>query len=867
MRSFVTGLLFGLLLLAGPVQAKQQILLQPQLPLMPYPASVQQQAGELKLPQHGTGLQLQLVSPIPAQADYLLQHLQQRLSAQAKQPLALLRPDKGTSADKPNIAVQSDSSASKIPVLKLQFGRLIAVPMPGDDDSYQLQISPGSIDIQAATSTGALYAIETLAQLLDCQAAQPCTLPLVTVQDKARFGWRGLLLDSARRFIPLSDLKRTLQGMASAKLNVLHWHLTDDQGWRFQSQHYPLLTELASQGEFYTQAQMRELVLYAARLGIRLVPEIDFPGHASAIALAYPELMAMPGPYQQERGFGVFAPVLDVSSPKVSQFISSLLKEVTAIFPDPYLHIGGDEVKTEHWQQSAAIAAYMQQQQLADMPALHAAFNRKLALELKNLGKTMMGWDEVLHPDLPKNVLVQSWQGQDAVARSVAAGHATLLSAGFYLDQPMPTAYHYRNDPVAVAAPRFIQNADVSKLLQLNFQLKRLNGKHIDGLLLLLPATAASPAEPAQVRLWVPGRGLMAPVWLKQQGNSWQFLLDSWLGPGEFQLQKLESGEWQSSLMLGNTAYPFEITVETHWSAKEADAALVAALGAKPAGAVTDESAKKPASEPAQLSLAEKQLILGGEAALWTELAPAHTLDLKLWPRLYAVAERLWSPASFTDESQMYQRLMALDKYSNNLGLLQQQQQQQGLLQLAGSKAQAELLAVLSEVVEQSQYYSRHHLKTVRGAYHLDAPLDRLADALPAESLPLLRFHMQIQQLDCADHNQIAALSQQLTRWAAAATQLKNYQGKQQNSIRLLASQAAQASDIALLWLKAVSEQQPIPAQQLLLWQQQLHDISGHVDEEVMALATPVQQLLRQCRQNIVLQAQPAAALTRHIAA
>ena len=276
----------------------------------------------------------------------------------------------------------------------------------------------------------------------------------------------------------------------------------------------------------------------------------------------------------------------------------------------------------------------------------------------------------------------------------------------------------------------------------------------------------------------------------------------------------------------------------------------MAALGAQSARAVTDESAKKPAREPAQLSLAEQQLILGGEAALWTELAPAHTLDLKLWPRLYAVAERLWSPADVTNEQQLYQRLMALDKYSKNLGLLQQQQQQQGLIQLAGSKAQAELLAVLSEVVEQSQYYSRHHLKTVRGAYHLDAPLDRLADTLPAESLPLLRFHMQIQQLDCADHNQIAALSQQLTRWAAAATQLKNYQGKQQASIRLLAGQAAQASDIALVWLKAVAEKQPIAAQQLLLWQQQLNDIIGHVDEEIMALAKPVQQLLGQCRQK-----------------
>ena len=349
MKHLVTGWWFVLLLLVAPVNAQQQvhqqILSQPQLPLMPYPASVQQQAGELTLPQYGAGLQLQLALPVQPQTAYLFQHLQQRISAQAKKPLLLIAPgDSGTNAVENTSAAKATSaseaentSAAKnnIPELKVQFQQLITVPMPGDDESYQLQISATTIEIQAATSTGALYAIETLAQLLQCPAAQPCYWPLVNIQDKARFGWRGLLLDSARRFIPVADITRTLQGMASAKLNVLHWHLTDDQGWRFQSQSYPLLTERASQGEFYTKAQMQDLVLYAAKLGIRLVPEIDFPGHASAIALAYPELMAMPGPYQQERGFGVFAPVLDVSSPKVSQFISSLLKEVTAIFPDP----------------------------------------------------------------------------------------------------------------------------------------------------------------------------------------------------------------------------------------------------------------------------------------------------------------------------------------------------------------------------------------------------------------------------------------------------------------------------------------------------------------------------------------------------
>ena len=850
---------FGLLLLA-----LSSLAVADELPLMPYPLKLERQTGALWLAGDDTELHLRVALVLAetsqktaSDGHYLIQHLQQRLSAQAGRPVLL----------------QAVNAAEK-PRLHIEIGKLLTIPKPGDDESYQLQVTPQHIRLTANTSTGALYGVETLSQLLQCPqpktatataatAALGCHWPAVTIQDQPRFPWRGLLIDSARRFVPLADLKRQLQGMASAKLNVLHWHFTDDQGWRFESVSYPKLTQFAD-GEFYSQAQMRDLVNYAAKLGIRVVPEIDVPGHASAIGRAYPQLLAEPGSANHaERRFGIFAPVLDVSSPEVTRFTAAIFKEVAAIFPDPYLHIGGDEVKPEQWLQNPAIQQFMQQHQLADAGELHADFNRRLALQLKQLNRQMIGWDEVLHNDLPKDVLVQSWQGQNAVAESVRAGHPTILSAGYYLDQPMPTSYHYRNDPLSVAQPLPPLPAD-GKQLVLDFQLARFNNKPVSGQFVLLPQPDASTTLPpaAQLRMRVPNRGEMAPRWLQQNqhvdGRSdWLFAIDSWLGPAEIRLQRAQDGHWLASAMLGNTHYPLIVAV--------AD------------GAGVDQQRPAAAQPSAVLSTAQQQLILGGEAALWSELVPADILDLKLWPRLYAVAERLWSPAAMRDEISMYRRLQIMEGYGSRIGLLHQQQQHRALATLASTDAEAAALWVLSETVEQSQYYSRHHLKTVRGQYHLDAPLDRFADALPAESLALVALRQQLTAIGCdagiANSGKQTAvttamsvqeissllndLQQQFQRWQQAALQLKNYQGKQQLRIQHLAGQLAITSDIALQWLAA--KQAAVPqkntgitrntkssnSQNWQLQQQPLQTIIKDVDEEVLAVAQGVLKMLK----------------------
>jgi hexosaminidase len=290
---------------------------------------------------------------------------------------------------------------AKIHVVVTNNNKDYALPKLGTDESYQLNINEKKIEIIASSDFGALHGLETLSQLLANESTLG-TLPTLTIVDKPRFKWRGLLIDSVRHFIPISTIKRQLDGMAAAKLNVFHWHLTDDQGWRFASIAYPKLQELASDGLYYSRAEMKSVVEYASLLGIRVVPEFDVPGHASAIAVAYPELSSKPGEvYQMERHWGVFEPLLDPSNTQVYQFIDTLVQELTEIFPDDYLHIGGDEIHPLQWEESINIQAFMNDHKINSSEELHVVFNEKVLKILSKYQRKMMGWDEVFQPNLP----------------------------------------------------------------------------------------------------------------------------------------------------------------------------------------------------------------------------------------------------------------------------------------------------------------------------------------------------------------------------------------------------------------------------------------------------------------------------------
>jgi hexosaminidase len=332
---------------------------------------------------------------------------------------------------------------------------LIDVDGPGqvvqsldENESYSLRISPASAQLHAATDVGAMRGLATLVQLVQPDGNHGYFLPAVNIEDTPRFRWRGLMIDCSRHFVPIPVLQRTLDGMAAVKLNVFHWHLSDDQGFRMESKVFPKLTSLGSDGLYYTQDQARALVAYARARGIRVVPEFDMPGHAGSWLAGYPDLASGPGPFHIERRFGIFNPVLDPTRDSTYQFLDRFIGEMAAIFPDPYFHIGGDENNGKEWKANPRIQEFMRQHNLSGTAALQNYFNERLLPILQKHGKRMIGWDEVLTPGLPKDVTVQSWRGFDSLAAGAKQGYAGILSAGYYLDHMDSAGTHYLVDPL-----------------------------------------------------------------------------------------------------------------------------------------------------------------------------------------------------------------------------------------------------------------------------------------------------------------------------------------------------------------------------------------------------------------------------------
>jgi len=319
----------------------------------------------------------------------------------------------------------------------------------GEDESYELTISPSGAKLTAPTSLGVLHGLQTFLQLVET-TANGFSVPVVTIQDTPRFAWRGLLVDVGRHFIPLDVLKRNLDGMAAVKMNVLHLHLYDNEGFRLENKRFPRLQEAGSDGLYYTQDEIREFVAYAHDRGIRIVPEFEMPGHSRSLFAGYPELASGPGPYKVEPG-GPDA-VMDPTREETYKFIDKFVQEMAALFPDEYFHIGGDEVNGSQWDANPKIQAFIRSHGMKTNQDLQAYFNQRLQKILSKHHKIMMGWDEVLHPDLPKTVVVQSWRGQQSLATAAQQGYRSLLSFGYYLDLMWPASRHYVVDPMSGAA-------------------------------------------------------------------------------------------------------------------------------------------------------------------------------------------------------------------------------------------------------------------------------------------------------------------------------------------------------------------------------------------------------------------------------
>jgi len=321
-------------------------------------------------------------------------------------------------------------------------------PTLGEDESYTLDIAPDSAVLKAPTVAGAMHGLETFLQVVE-PAAGGFSAPAVHIEDRPRFPWRGLMLDSCRHWMPVPLVKRNLDAMAAVKLNVFHWHLSEDQGFRVESKRYPKLHQLGSDGLYYTQDQIREVVAYARERGIRVVPEFDIPGHTQSWLAAYPELATNAGEYTVGRTWGIYFPVIDPSKEFTYEFLDNFFAEITPLFPDPYWHIGGDEVRADQWNASPSVQAWAKQHNLKDAHAIQAYFNQRVQKLLQKYHKTLIGWDEVLHPDLPQDIVIQSWRGAKSLDDAASKGYRGILSSGYYLDHLDPASRHYAVDPLA----------------------------------------------------------------------------------------------------------------------------------------------------------------------------------------------------------------------------------------------------------------------------------------------------------------------------------------------------------------------------------------------------------------------------------
>ena len=343
--------------------------------------------------------------------------------------------------------------------LQIRYGR-VGRPELFDEERYSLRVTPMGVSIDASTSLGVLRALATLEQLPRTDK-KGRYLPEVDIRDQPRFAWRGLLIDAARHFMPVAVIKRNLDGMAAVKLNVLHWHLTDDQGFRIESKVFPRLQTVGStDGLFYTQAEVREVLAYAAARGIRVVPEFDMPSHTTSWIVAYPHLASNDSVYAPYTRWRTTNVAIDPTRETTYTFIDSLLTEMTGLFPDPYFHAGGDENDGRNWRRTPRIVAWMQAHNMTkadgntvDKHQLQTYFNRRVLAMLQQRGKTMLGWDEILGPDLPKEVIIQSWRGKKGLNEAARLGHPVLLSNGYYLDLNLSAASSYLTDPLPPDTP------------------------------------------------------------------------------------------------------------------------------------------------------------------------------------------------------------------------------------------------------------------------------------------------------------------------------------------------------------------------------------------------------------------------------
>ncbi|MFD1628491.1 beta-N-acetylhexosaminidase [Pseudopedobacter beijingensis] len=509
-------------------------------------------------------------------------------------------------------------------ILNIEVSRPAKVVLK-EDESYSIAISGGKIKVKATTDLGAMYALETLLQLVQADE-KGFYFPNIEITDAPRFPWRGLMIDVVRHFIPYEVIIRNIDAMAAVKMNVLHLHLTDDQGFRIESKSFPKLHEKGSNGKYLTQEQIKDIINYASDRGIRVVPEFDMPGHASSWFPGYPEYASAQRIYEIETKYSHFepAPTMDPTNENLYPFLDQFFKEMTALFPDEYIHIGGDENSGKQWDANPKIQEYKQRHNLKSNTELQTQFNHRLQDILSRYKKKMMGWDEILEPGISKDIMIHSWRGKKSLNEAAKKGYPVILSHGFYIDLLHSAQDYYLNDPL---------------------------------------------------------------------------------------------------------------------------------------------------SESKDLAANELSNIYGGEAAMWTELATAETIDSRIWPSAAAIAERLWSAQEIRDVRDMYRRLDKLNNKLEFLGIAHKKNYEVMLKRLANG-TDIVALKTLVDVVEPMKGLSRRKQGIT---YYTYTPLMMAADAARPDSKVAREFSYLIDDFVATSASHLAdSIKRQYQIWIANHENLKN---------------------------------------------------------------------------------------------
>jgi hexosaminidase len=422
---------FVLSAFAAQQQAPMATPSEQELNLMPMPSHVGRGEGSLII---DGSFSIAFSGHTEDRLDRAAQRFMQQLSART----GLFLPNARSEPGKAKLVVETERGSNE-------------VQAPEEDESYQLAITPAAAKISAPNTLGALHGLETFLQLIEL-SPNGFAVPAVTINDVPRFAWRGLLIDVSRHFMPIYVLHKNLDGMAAVKMNVLHLHLSDYQGFRVESKKYPKLHESGSDGFYYTQSEIKDLISYARDRGIRIVPEFDMPGHSTAWFVGYPELASAPGPYTIERNFGVLDPAMNPTRDQVYDFLDGFIGEMARLFPDRYFHIGGDEVNGKQWDANPKIQEFKRAHNFKSNEELQAYFTKRVQKIVNKHDKFMIGWDEILTPGMPTDIVIQSWRGPESLAAAAKQGYKGLLSSGYYLDLMFPASTHYAVDPVSGAA-------------------------------------------------------------------------------------------------------------------------------------------------------------------------------------------------------------------------------------------------------------------------------------------------------------------------------------------------------------------------------------------------------------------------------